>query len=270
MSFKDNLLQKIKIDGLYHKVMQSIGPPDSERRTDKGAMRQLLEIGGFQYRRERDLDLYFFKDENGAEQILVLDNDLPVYHTAAADVALRKSPTVKEMLNIRNVIKILNDADVVVSKKERSAGTIRSLCLQQLDLHFTAADIDALAAEGQTALELGNADTVSENLRLFAAILPLKPPPKALKVGRCEVWTTAAASERGRPVYGPFILFDTAENRLLLLDQKIRPDVAEEVELYHQVALGKEPPSASGAAVWDFLKDAVLARDSRVVAVETA
>lgn len=270
MSFKDNLLQKIKIDGLYHKVMQSIGPPDSERRTDKAAMRQLLAFGDFEYRRERDLDLYFFRDESGAEQVLVLDNDLPVYHTDAADVALRKSPPVKEMLNIRNVIKILNDADVIVSKKERSAGTIRNLCLQQLDLHFTSADIDALAAEGQTALELGNADTVSETLTLFAAILRLKPPPKALRVGRCEVWTTAAASDQGRTAYGPFILFDAAENRLLLLDQKIRPDVTEEVEHYHQVALGKEPPSASGAAVWGFLKDAVLGRASRVVAVETA
>ncbi|MFO7497367.1 MAG: hypothetical protein R6X05_17200 [Desulfobacterales bacterium] len=268
MSFKANLLQKIEIDGLYHAVLQSIGPPGSERRTDKDAMRRLLAIGGFESRRERDLDLYFFKTEAGEDQVLVLDNDLPVYQSGAADVALRKSPTVKEMLNVRNIIKILNDTDVVVSKKERSAATIRHLCLQQLDLHFSAADVEALAAEGRTALELGNTETVSETLTLFAAILGLQPPPKALKIGRCEIWSAAAAAEQGRPAYGPLILFETAENRLLLLDQKIHPDDPEGVALYHQVALGKQPPSASGAAVWNFLQDAVLARDSREVTLE--
>jgi hypothetical protein len=269
MSFKANLLQKIEIDRLYHAVLQSIGPPDSERRTDKDAMRRLLAIGGFASRRERDLDLYFFKTEAGRDRILVLDNDLPVYQSGAADIALRKSPTVKEMLNIRNVIKILNDAEVIVSKKERSAATIRRLCLQQLDLRFSAADIEALAAEGRIALEHGNTETVSETLMLFAAILGLQPPPKALEIGHCECWSAAAAAEQGRRVYGPLMLYETAENRLLLLDQKIDPDDPEAVARYHQVALGKQPPSAYGDAVWIFLQDAVLARDSREVALET-
>ncbi|MCU0556537.1 MAG: hypothetical protein MUF67_04430 [Desulfobacterales bacterium] len=269
MSFKANLLQKIKIDGLFDEVLRSIGPTGSERRTDKDAMRRLLAMGGFASRRERDLDLYFFKTEAGKAQVMVLDNDLPIYQSGAEDVALRKSPTVKEMLNIRNIVKILNDADVVVSKKEQSAATIRRLCLQQLDLRFSAADIEALAAEGRSALELGNTETVSETLMLFAAILGLQPLPKALKVGRCEVWSAAAAAEQGRPAYGPLILFEAEENRLLLLDQKIHPDDPEALEHYHQVALGKQPPSASGAAVWTFLQNAVLARDSREVALET-
>ena len=268
MSFKANLLQKIEIDQLYHAVLRSIGPSDGERRTDKAAMRRLLAIGGFASRRERDLDLYFFKTVSGENQVLVLDNDLPIYQTEAEDVALRKSPTVKEMLNIRNVIKILNDADVIVSKKERSAAIIRRLCLKQLDLRFNAADIEALAVEGRTALEQGNTETVSENLMLFAAILGLQPPPKALQVGSCEVWSAAATTEQGRPAYGPLVLLDAAENRLLLLDRKIQPDDREALDHYHQVALGKQRPTASGEAVWTFLQDAVLARDSREVAVE--
>jgi hypothetical protein len=268
MSFKANLLQKIEIDQLYHVVLRSIGPPDSKRRTDTAAMRRLLAIGGFASRRERDLELYFIKTVSGDNQVLVLDNDLPIYQTEAEDVALRKSPTVKEMLNIRNVIKILNDADVLVSKKERSAATVRRRCLKQLDLRFNAADIEALAAEGRTALELGDTETVSQNLMLFAATLGLQPPPKALQVGHCEVWSAATTTEEGRPAYGPLILFDEAENHLQLLDRKIPPDDREALDHYHQVAMGKQRPTASGEAVWAFLQDAVLARDSREVAVE--
>ena len=268
MSFKANLLRKIEIDQLHDEVLRSIGPPDSGRRTDISAMRRLLAIGGFASRQERDLELYLFKTISGEHQVLVLDNDLPIYRTEAEDVALRKSPTVKEMLNIRNVIKILNDADVIVSKKERSAATIRRLCLKQLDLRFSAADIQALAAEGRSAQELGDTETVSENLMLFAAILGLQPPPKALQVGHCEVWSAAATTEAGRPAYGPLILFDAAENRLQLLDRKIKPDDREALDHYHQVALGKQRATAIGEAVWTFLEEAVLARDSREVAVE--
>ncbi|HSM74642.1 MAG TPA: hypothetical protein VK852_08405 [Desulfobacterales bacterium] len=268
MSFKANLLRKIEIDQLYHEVLRSIGPPDSGRRTDISAMRRLLTIGGFGSRRERDLELYFFKTVSGEKQVLVLDNDLPIYRTESEDVALRKSPTVKEMLNIRNIIKILNDADVIVSKKERSAATIRRLCLKQLDLRFNAADIQTLAAEGRTAQELGDTETVSENLMLFAAILGLQPPPKALQVGHCEVWSAAATTEEGRPAHGPLILFDAGENRLQLLDRKIKPDDREALDHYHQVALGKQRATAIGEAVWTFLEEAVLARESREVAVE--
>ena len=56
--------------------------------------------------------------------------------------------------------------------------------------------------------------------------------------------------------------------RLLLLDRKIQPDDREALDHYHQVALGKQRPTASGEAVWAFLQDAVLARDNREVPVE--
>jgi hypothetical protein len=84
-------------------------------------------------------------DGPGKTRILVLDNDLTIYHTTVEDVVLRKSPTVKEMVSIRNAIKILNDKDVVISKKEASLKTIRDICIDQLDLHYTAADIDGIA-----------------------------------------------------------------------------------------------------------------------------
>jgi len=61
MSFKDNLLKKIKINQLSRKVLASIGPAESGQKIDKDAMRSLLEMSSYQYQKERDLDLYIEK-----------------------------------------------------------------------------------------------------------------------------------------------------------------------------------------------------------------
>ena len=101
---------------------------------DKGLFRVLLEMAEYRHLRERDLDLYLPPEGSGKSHILVLDNDLPFYKTTVSDIAMRKSPTVKEMVNIRNAIKILNDSDVVVSKKADSVKTVRQECLSRLNL----------------------------------------------------------------------------------------------------------------------------------------
>ena len=147
MGFKENLLKKVQIDALAKTVIDAYGPPDSGGRIDKDVMRQLLDLGGFQAIKERDLDLYILEGNKTKGKILVLDNDLAIYHTSAADVGMRKSPVVKEMLTIRSIIKILNDKDVVVSKKDSSVRTVQNRCLDMLDLSFAASDIDALARE---------------------------------------------------------------------------------------------------------------------------
>jgi len=61
MDFKKNLLKKIKIDKLSAQVIASIGTPDSGRKIDRKAMRNLLEIKPFMHQRERDLDLFILE-----------------------------------------------------------------------------------------------------------------------------------------------------------------------------------------------------------------
>ena len=120
MSFRENLLKKIEIDKLTTTVLNSIGPSGGERKIDKEAMTQLLEMSPYRYQRERDLDLFVQEAESGRGKILVLDNELPIYTTTIQDVAMRKSPYIKEMVSIRNAIKILKDSDVKISIKEAS------------------------------------------------------------------------------------------------------------------------------------------------------
>jgi len=50
----------------------------------------------------------------------VFDNELPIYHTTVADVALRKSPYWQQMFSIRNIKKIMNRHDVLVSEGKES------------------------------------------------------------------------------------------------------------------------------------------------------
>ncbi|RJQ60755.1 MAG: hypothetical protein C4530_07035, partial [Desulfobacteraceae bacterium] len=113
MPFKENLLKKMKIDDLAQEIIGAYGPPGSGQRIDMEKAKQLLDMGGFRSFRERDLDLRILEGEESDGRILVLDNDLAIYRTSAADIALRKSPNVKEMVSIRNIKKILNDSDVV-------------------------------------------------------------------------------------------------------------------------------------------------------------
>jgi len=78
MSFKDNLLKKITINQLSHKVLASIGSAESGLKIDKDTMRSLLEMSPYQYQKERDLDLYIQELDGELSCILVLDNVLEI------------------------------------------------------------------------------------------------------------------------------------------------------------------------------------------------
>ena len=80
--------------------------------------RSLLEMSPYRYQKERDLDLFIEKIDGQPDNILVLDNELPIYRTTVEDVVIRKSPYTKEMLRIGNIIKILRDSDVKISRRE--------------------------------------------------------------------------------------------------------------------------------------------------------
>ena len=168
MSFKDNLRKKIEINALANRIKASMGPPDSGRRIDKELVRKLIAEGSYERIVARDIELYRLPPLENKPRLLVLDNDLPIYRTSVDDVVLRKSPVVKEMLNIRNVIKILSDADVVVSKKDVSLNTLQEELVAGLDLRFTAEDIEDLVYDGRSALENKSAEGVQETLNLLA------------------------------------------------------------------------------------------------------
>ncbi len=258
MSFKENLLKKIKIDKLAAQVIASIGPPDSTRKVDKDKMRRLLEMGSYTYRRERDLDLYLQDVETERGKILVLDNDLAIYDTVVEDVALRKSPTIKEMISIRNAIKILNDSDVVVSKKAESVKTIQKECIDLLDLTFDKTDLDEIARDGSASLEREYADGVIEALDLFAEILVYVDAPKAFRISHHKIIGALSKKASGEVEFGPMVLYGIIHNAIRLIEQRIGSFDKGKIEYIQNVASGKEAPTTEGAEVFQYLKKIAL------------
>ena len=258
MSFKENLLTKLKIDNLAHKVIASIGPVESGSKVDKDAMRSLLEMSPYQHQKERDLDLYVEVIDQAQKKIFVLDNELPIYQTTIEDVVIRKSPLIKEMVKIRNIIKILKDTDVKLSRKDESVLTIQKECVDQLDLSFNASDIDEIAKDGQAALERDYTDGVVECLELFADLLDYKPAPKTFQLGRHKIVGALIPKDAGEVLYGPMIIYSLIHGTLKLIDEQISSFDKTKIKLSQQVAAGKQKAAAEGADVFEYLKNTVL------------
>ncbi len=258
MSFKENLLKKIKINQLSRKVLASIGSAESGLKIDKDAMRSLLEMSPYQYQKERDLDLYIEKLDGEQSKILVLDNELPIYRTTVEDVAIRKSPYIKEMLSIGNIIKILKDSDVKISRKEESVKIVQKECIDRLDLTYHATDIEAIAREGADSLENGYTDGIIASLSLFAELLGYQPPPKAFRIRHHEIMGAVTEKQGGEILYGPVVVLSLIDNSLGMIEDKISSLDKGKIEFFQQVAQGKEKPSAEGVEVFRYLKEAVL------------
>jgi len=261
MSFKENLLKKIRIDKMAGKVLDSIGPPDSGRKVDKETMRKMLEMSPYQIRQERDLELYVQDNASDIKKILVLDNELPLYNTTVYDVVLRKSPTLKEMLSIRNALKILNDSDVLVCKKGDSIEFFRNGCIALLDLSFKAADLQEIEKDGAVSLERGYTNGVAETLDLFSELLNYSPLPKDFNISNYIVIGPSVKEAGKEPLFGPFIIYSIIHNTIMLIDDKIGTKEKEKIELLQMTASGKEKASKEGSAVFEYLAESVLLKN---------
>jgi hypothetical protein len=262
MSFKENLLKKIKIDKLATKVLSSVGSVESGKKIDKQSMRTLLQMGPYSRQQERDLELYILeKDGSEKQQILVLDNALPIYHTYVDDVVLRKSPTVKEMISIRNAIKILNDKDVLVSRKPASIKTIQTQIIDLLDLSYAPSDIEGIAKDGVLSLEHEDSEGVIQTMTLFAELLGYSSSPKAFQIANYELMGPISKKSGGETVFGPVVIYGIIQNELKLFDESISNLAKERIEMLHKVAVGKENPSMEGGDVFTHLTKLVLQGD---------
>lgn len=266
MSFRENLLHKIEINRLADKVCHSIASAsyESGRKVDKDAMRKLLKFGNYTLRQERDLDLYLRHPDRDKGLILVLDNDLTIYDATIDDVVMRKSPLIKEMVSIRKVIKILNDSDVVVSRKDESVRRIQAESLAGLDLSYTDADIADITRDGIASLHSTYAEGVKESLALLAEILGYRPPSKAFSVRHYEIYGALVKKDSGEIVYGPAALYSLMNNELLLIDQAIGSFDKEKMAYYQKVGAGEQPAPFKGEDAFYYLKEAVINQKSAV------
>lgn len=270
MSFKENLRQKMRIDRLTRQVLQSFGAPrpvDGIAIIDKGAMRMLLQTAGYKSRTERETEMYardFSKEKN---EIIVLDNELKVYDTSVPDVLLRKNPITKEMISIRNIRKILNDHDVVISRGPDTVRKIRRRFLEGLDLTYTPEDINAIHADGVKAIERNDVAEIVETLDFFAEILGMSHPPLPARIPDLEVygWETL---EHDQAAFGPVYIYLRSENSLRKFDLALTSLNMYKPDPYRDMAHGKEKPDLEDGAVFDDLREKVRALSRDQVPIE--
>lgn len=257
-SFKENLLKKIEIDGLANRVVTTLGPSGSGKKADLDAMRRLLAMGPYAHQKERDMDLYLLTDDPGKTTILVLDNELPFYRTSVDDVALRKSPTIKEMISIRNAVKILNDQDVVTSKREISVGLVRKACIQKLDLAFDEKDLEAIAADGKAALDAGDAGAVIQALTLFEELLGYVTPDRGFQVKGYRITGRITEEDNAVLRFGPIVILDETGGNLMLSEESIRSADKDKSERLEKIAAGDRKADREGEDVFAFLREKAL------------
>ncbi len=260
MSFKENLLKKIRLDRNRDDVLRSLGAASGIVKVDRHSMRYMLGESGHRHIQLRNIDMFVQEDavETEKNHIFVLDNELAVYNTTVNDVLLRKEPTLKEMISIRNAIKILNDSDVVVSKKEVSVENIYQKCLAGIDLTFTAEDIKQLGYDGRAAVEWKDSEVIKETLILFGELLSFTEAPKALKAEHMTIYGNSKDEE----VFGPVVIYNLADDSLKLVQENINIKDKENVELFHNVIKGLRDASLQGPGVIKYLADAVMDKDT--------
>lgn len=259
MSFKENLLKKIEIEMLSAKVISTFGAPDSGAKIDRESIHKLLDMTDFAVQRERDLELYIKESEDEKPYVLVLDNELALYRTTVSDVALRKSPTLKEMISIRNAIKILNDKDVVLAKRADTVNLLKHDLIDKLDLSFTAEDVSKIVEDGAASLEKAYGPGVEESLVLLAEIMGYRKAPKVLTVNHHLI----LGSDAKRQGFGPLVAYNRMHNKLRWIERCVNTSDKAQVVEFRQELSSEAPSDKMGEEV--FMHLATLVEPGTVV-----
>ena len=256
MSFIENLKKKIEADQLVRQVLVSLTPIDSGRHTDREAMAKLLDMAGYQARPFRDMTLYCPDFSIQPNKIMVLDNELPLYHTTIPDVLIRKSPTIKEMVSIRNAIKILSDKDVVLAKGKPAVEMIRQEILDGLDLSYGQADIEAIYDICVAGLAAGDAEAVTSCLSFFAELLDLLPVPAyPAPAGMLALYQQGGV--KTGDLTSLVLIYDRMDNQLGLFDGS-RTRTAGKIVSRRELAEDINDAAYQGNDVLKWLRDRVL------------
>ncbi len=259
MSFIENLRTKMNIDRLVDKIASTMRVTPGQRNLNKDAMRELLAMTDFEHKKVRDLHIYS-RPFNNKSEVLVLDNELPIYHSSVEDIAMRKTPHWKEMFSIGNIKKILNDQEVILSRGKESLQRVRNAAVSRLDLSYNRNDLNELVEGAADALDTKNVEKLRDSLDMFFQIVEFE----ALNLGIFEAEVESFARPKIDPVaeedvlYEDLILLDQNKVRVLLMKGGIAPESELHLARALQVLSGERKADAEGADVFKYLADLAM------------
>ncbi len=258
MSFKENLKAKINLDRLLQKLVSTIKEPPGKCWLDKLLTRELLDMTDFEQKKFRDLHLYIGPLEGEIMEVLVFDNELPIYHTSVVDVALRKSPRWQEMFSIRNIKKIMNQHDVLVSKGKESLKRLHANALALLDLSYTSDDLALLLGDARQGLEQKSIAQIQESLYLFFELLDFVPVSLGGQEQDLQIFARPKLNGAAVPTFEHLILFDEETLSLGLKKGVFSPQSDLDLAWVMQYARGGERGDLQGIDVFESLAELAL------------
>ncbi len=253
MSFKENLKAKIRADGLLRKLVSTMKEPPGKWWVDDVLIRELLDMTDLEHMKFRDLHLYIRPLEGEIMEVLVFDNELAIYHTTVADVALRKSPFWQEMFSIRNIKKIMNHHDVLVSKGKVSLERLHANALALLDLTPTQDDLAVLLEDAHSGLERKSIEQVKESLDLFVDILDFEPLLFDVLERDLQIFARPKLNNGAVSTFEHLILFDEETLALGLKKGEFSPENDLDLAWVMQYALNEKAADLKGIDVFQFL-----------------
>lgn len=258
MTFKEKLKRKIRLDGLLQKLVSTIKEPPGKRQVDNPLVQELLDMTDLEHKKVRDLDLYVRPLEGQIMEVVVLDNALPIYHTTVDDVVLRKSAYWHEMISIRNIIKILNDKDVIISKGKESLERLHAHALALLNLTYTGDDLALLIEDARQGLERKSVSQIQESLDLFFVLLDFEPVSLEAPEQSFQIFARPKPNGSGAPAFEHLVLFDEEKLSLGLKEGVFSPQSDVDLAWVRQYAVGEEPADLQGMDVFEFLAKLAL------------
>lgn len=253
MSLRENLRKKIRIKQLTQKIASTMKEVSGQRKVDKEAVSELLKLTDFELVKARDQLLYVRPFKNDLKEVLVFDNELPIYHSTIDDVAMRKTPHWKEMFNVRNIIKVLDDKDVVVSKGRESLQRVSAVALDRLDFSYTGEDLERMLRDAQRSLQRSSAADILESLALFSELLGFETVVTALEEPSIQLFGKLKMADEKAPLYEDLVIYDQHKQDVLLLKGDFSSrgdwDLARLLRCVH----GEVPPDAEGEGVFAYL-----------------
>jgi hypothetical protein len=258
MSFKENLKAKIKLDRLLQKLVSTIREPPGRWWLDKALTQELLDMTDLEHMKVRDLHLYVRPLEGDIMEVLVFDNELPIYHTTVADVALRKSPHWKQMFSIRNIKKIMNDQDVIISKGKESFKRLRAHAMALVDLTYTRDDLTLLLEDARQALDQKSITQIQESFDLFFELLDFQPVSLGVLEQDLQIFARLKLIGSAVPEFENLILFDEKTLSLGLMKGAFSPQSDLDLAWVVQYARGEKIADLQGIDVFEFLAELAL------------
>lgn len=258
MGLKENLKAKIHLDTLLRKIMYTIKEPPETRWVDKHLLREILDMTDFVYKKAGTLDLYIHHPEDENVEVLVLDNELPVYHTTVADVVLRKNPHWQQVFSIRNIKKIMNDRDVVVSRGKESIKRLHANAIERLDLTYTRDDLGVLVEDAAKGLERGSVEQLWESLNLFFELLGFQPVYFQTLEPGLHLFGRPSLGRGAAPTFEHLLIFNEKALSIQLKKGPFSTNSDSDNDWVVRYAKGWETADLQGIAVFEFLTELAL------------